>query len=66
MTELLALLRNTKELEIDCDEFWEKGPSLAEGVAELSGDDLQRYLYHLKMCSGCLENFEILKEMLKD
>ncbi|MBX9770362.1 MAG: hypothetical protein K2X29_03270 [Candidatus Obscuribacterales bacterium] len=66
MTELLALLRKTKESEIDCDEFWEKGPSIAEGTATLNADVLASFLYHLEMCPGCLENFEILKSILKD
>ncbi len=66
ISEFLALLRKTKELEIDCDEFWEKGPSLAEGVADLNDNDLQSYLHHLEMCSGCLETFEILKSILKE
>jgi len=66
LTELLALLRKTKESEIDCDEFWEKGPSLAESTTALNADELASFLHHLEMCPGCRENFEILKSILKD
>ena len=66
LNELIALLRKTKEQEIDCDEFWEKGPSLAESSSALSEDDLKLYLRHLELCSGCHENFNILKSIVQE
>ena len=63
MTELLKLLKMTNTTEIDCDAFWEKAAELSERET-LDADDLKDYLHHLQLCTGCAEQFALLKAVI--
>jgi hypothetical protein len=64
--ELVKLLNKTTAEEIDCDAFWDKAAYLAEQDLSLNLDELKIYLQHLDLCPGCAEQFELLKDVVKD
>lgn len=66
MKDLLALLQNTNDNEIDCDEFWEKAAMLAEQDPSLESELVKAYLHHYELCPGCAEEFDLLKKLAAD
>lgn len=61
---LVKMLRSTAEEEIDCDEFWSKAALLAETDLTLDLPELKKYLQHLEVCPGCVEELELLKSVV--
>lgn len=65
---LLETLVLTRDDEIDCDECFDSMAEFAEN--QLSGRSVPEALRliegHIRICGDCLEEFNILKESIKD
>lgn len=65
---LMRLIGLTKDSEIDCESCLLRIAEFAE--LELVGktvpDGLQAVQHHISICSECCEEYEVLKEVLKN
>lgn len=66
LNQLLKMLEITEDSEIDCDEFWDKAAWLAETEIELNAEQVKSLLHHIRLCSGCREDFELLHNVVVD
>ena len=66
--ELLRLIEETRDAEIDCEQCLSLVAEFAE--EKLAGRSINEALraveHHLSICAECREEYEVLRQVLKD
>jgi hypothetical protein len=66
MQKMLAMLSNTREVELTCDEVFALLDQFTELAAQ--GEDVRQLMplvqQHLDMCEDCREEYEVLENIL--
>ena len=68
MEKVLAMLSNTQEVEMTCDEVFAALDQFAELAAR--GEDVSSLMplvkHHLDMCPDCRQEYEVLERIVKN
>jgi len=67
LLDLLAAIADTRDVEIDCDAFLDRVAPLAEQLRQevALSDAFYAEAHHLRICSGCREEFDALLAVLR-
>lgn len=66
MQKMMAMLSNTRDVELSCDEVFDLLDQFAELAAQ--GEDVRKLMplvqQHLDMCEDCREEYRVLESIL--
>jgi hypothetical protein len=67
MQKMMAMLSNTRDVELACDEVFALLDQFTELAAQ--GEDVRKLMplvqHHLDMCADCQEEYKVLKNILQ-
>ncbi len=68
MQKMMAMLANTRDVELTCDEVFAVLDQFAEMTAR--GEDVSRLMplvkHHLDMCPDCMEEYRVLESIVQN